>query len=381
MNTAVTRRHTGTFLPEINNSNKRRRGTQHRMKQECLQTGSMLDKSAQIFSKAQIAQIRNSLKQNICVEMLQEGHHRSFSELFFLLRCDQDQRMKAEPGSAICLRTPLEEQRDKLETMKVHLSRAEQAERIGSWSVMQEQRLFLGRYFSAPEDLWLSLHFYLSCNDRQGSCSRPATEARACLAELYLQKGDLEEAKEQAEQCVKLAEDGGWLDLSGRPLRLRARQLLWRIFNRMADAPLAAADYSEALTLLHKGYSMAAEFLQHLHADLWHTSGSRRTGKGLQGYGQRQYERACQYFLQGYEVACKLGDVALLQKAQLLFCLSWLHQVSVACARTHSLIRKYSADVESATPAALRRLLPWKETRGGQELSTDCTDNAAAGPN
>ncbi|KAM7376960.1 hypothetical protein PAMA_013645 [Pampus argenteus] len=437
MNTAVTRRLTGTFLPEINNSNKRRRGTQHRMRQECLQTGSLLDKPAQILSKPQIAQIRSSLKQNICVEMLQEGFHRSFSELFFLLRCDQDQRMMAEPGGP-----PLEEQRDKLETMKVHLSRAEQAEWTGSWSVMHEQRLFLGRYFSAPEDLWLSLHFYLSCTDRQGSWSRPATEARACLAELYLQKGDLEEAKEQAEQCIKLAEDAGWLDLSGRPLRLRARQLLWRIFNRMADTPLAATDYSEALTLLHKGYSMAAESEdKQIEGDAtyrlglaYQSAGDHKTAKqffntcmqicgtlqdpdglgraykamakstqsegnidetlqylekladisrsnGLQHnladaclclgniyYTSRQYERACQYFLQGYEVACKLGDVALLQKAQ----------VSVACARTHSLIRKYSADVESATPAALRRLLAWKETRGGQELSTDATDNAAA---
>ncbi len=57
---------------------------------------------------------------------------RSFSELFFLLGSDQDQRAAAEPGSAVSLQTPLDEQQDKLETMRKHLSRAEQAERIGT---------------------------------------------------------------------------------------------------------------------------------------------------------------------------------------------------------------------------------------------------------
>ena len=59
----------------------------------------------------------------------------------------------------------------------------------GSWSVVCEQRLSLGQYFSVPEDVWLSLHFYHSCVDRQPGGSRPVAEARACMAELYLQRG------------------------------------------------------------------------------------------------------------------------------------------------------------------------------------------------
>lgn len=60
----------------------------------------------------------------------------------------------------------------------------------GSWSMGCERRLFLGQYFSAPEDHWLSSHFYHSCADReQGGRSRSAIEARACMAELYLQQG------------------------------------------------------------------------------------------------------------------------------------------------------------------------------------------------
>lgn len=71
--------------------------------------------------------------------------------------------------------------------------------------------------------------------------------------------GELEQARQQAEQCIKQAEDGGWIDSAGRPLRLLARQALWRIYSRLADASLDAKDYNEALKLLHKGYSTAAE--------------------------------------------------------------------------------------------------------------------------
>ncbi|XP_034424803.1 tetratricopeptide repeat protein 29 [Hippoglossus hippoglossus] len=370
---------------------------------------SVSDESAQVASKEEISQFRNSLKQNICVQMLQEGHHRSFSELFSLLRSDQHRRA-AEPGSALQPKAPLEEQREKLRRLKLHLGRAEQAERTGSWSVVCEQRLFLGRYFSAPEDQWLSLHFYQSCADR--GCSRPATEARACMAELYLQQGELEEAKQQAELCVRQAEDGGWLDLSGRPLRLRACETLWRIYDTLAAAPLIAANYTEALELLNKGYIMATEsedkqlegeaayrlgltyqltgdhntakkFLNTCMQICGTTQDADGLGKAYKAmaksiesegntdetvhcleklvditrstgqqdnladaclclgniyYNTHQYSRACEFFLQGFEVACGIGNVDLLQKAQVL----------LGCARAQS--RKYS--VESASPAA-----------------------------
>lgn len=39
------------------------------------------------------------------------------------------------------------------------------------------------------------------------------------------------------------------------------------------------------------------------------------------------------------------------------------HQVLVGCARAKLLITTYSADVESATPDALDRLLAWKDRR------------------
>ncbi|KAM6894694.1 tetratricopeptide repeat protein 29 [Lycodopsis pacificus] len=227
------------------------------------QQKSVLDKSSQILSKSEISLFRNSLKQNICVELLQDGFHRSFSEIFSLLGSDVDRRAASEPGSAVALQTPLEEQWDKLETMRLHLRRAEQAEDTGSWAAVCDQRLVLGHYFGALEDLWLGLHFYHSCADReQGGRSRPATEARAGMADIYLQLGELQRAKQQAELCLQQAEEGGWLDSDGRPLRLRALRALWRIHSRLAEEPLDHEDHEdhdEALKLLHEGHSIAVQ--------------------------------------------------------------------------------------------------------------------------
>ncbi|KAK1889662.1 Tetratricopeptide repeat protein 29 [Dissostichus eleginoides] len=126
MNSVVKQRqHSGPFLPKIpsKNNNKGKKSTQHsrrKQQKEFLPPGS--DKSAEVLSKAEISLFRNSLKQNICVELLQQG---SFSELFLLLRSDQQRRAEEEFESD---ELPLEQQWDKLETLRRHLSRAEQAE-------------------------------------------------------------------------------------------------------------------------------------------------------------------------------------------------------------------------------------------------------------
>ncbi|KAL6118320.1 ttc29 [Pungitius sinensis] len=215
--------------------------SRRKQQEESLQT-----ESVQILTLPETCRFRNSLKQNICVELLQDGYHRSFSEFFTLLDPDRVWTGAPEPD----VRTPLDGQRDKLETMLLHLRQAEQAENTCSWTAACDQRLLLGRYFSAPEDLWLSLHFYHRCADAErGGHSRPATEALARLAEIYLQLGELQQARRQAERCVRQADEGGW------PLRLEARRTLWRIYSRLAEE----APPAEAQQLLHEGRRVAAE--------------------------------------------------------------------------------------------------------------------------
>ncbi|XP_053716035.1 tetratricopeptide repeat protein 29 [Synchiropus splendidus] len=384
--------------------------------------------STQILSQKEIARFRNRLKHTMSVEMLQNGYHRSFSEFLFLLNRDHSRRMEAPPNSLISLQTPLEEDMGKLEAMKLHLTQAEEAERTGSWSSVYQERLLLAQYFSAPEDLWLRLHFFLSCTDKeQGLHSRPSVEARVCLAEIYSQQGDLDQAREHAELCLLLSGSEDMLDSSGQPLRLRVCQVLWRIYSQLADSLQGTTNFSEVLKMLHRGYVMTAECEdKHLEAHAAYQLGLTHHAAGNYGEARKfltisvriydmfmdsdglgktykamakllanegnieetiqcleklvdvsgrkgleqnladacmslgniyltwnELDKAAEYFQQGYESACGAGDVSLLQRAQ----------VSLACARGHSLIKKYAADVVSGTPAAIQRLLRWKKSQ------------------
>ncbi|XP_068164250.1 tetratricopeptide repeat protein 29 isoform X2 [Antennarius striatus] len=249
---------------------------------------------------------RTGTKQAVCVELLRNGDHRSFSELFSLLGADRDRRAAVESGPASGLQAPLEEQRDKMETLKVHLSRAERAERTGLWAVACDQRLFLGGFFSSPEDVWLRFHFYHSCC-QTGRPLRPAAEARACLAELLLQQGDLDQARQQAECYLEQAGDEDWLDSSGRPLRLRVHQSLWRIYSRLADAlltdaPPEGANYSEALMLLHKGQRLATE------ADNKQMEGEASYQLGLTYQRAGDHDSAKQFFNRCVQIYSVLQD-------------------------------------------------------------------------
>ncbi|XP_030609689.1 tetratricopeptide repeat protein 29 [Archocentrus centrarchus] len=424
------------FLPEINSnkSNQERSNCYSRMKQvkESLRARLAPAHPAETLSSKDIALFRNSPKQSICVQLLQEGFHRSFSELFSLLSSDQG---TAEPGS-VRLQAPLVEQTQKMETISLHLSRAEEAERTGVWSTVCEQRLLLGRYFSAPEDLWLRFYFYHSCADREkGGISRAATEARACLAELYLGQGDLEKAKQQGERCLQQAEDGGWLDSDGGSLKLRACRDLWRIYRELAEAPLAARDYEKTLTLLHKGYSRATE------SEDKALEGEAAFQVGLAYQGAEEHGSAQKFFNTSMEIFKSLNDTDRLVKAynafatslksegnvneavecleklaavsrssglqhrlvDIFLCLGNIHhsksqytraaeyyqqgyevacstedvaqlqraQVLVASARAYATIGKYSADLKSSSPAALHRLLAWRVRRGREDLNAD----------
>ncbi|XP_029940240.1 uncharacterized protein LOC115382575 [Salarias fasciatus] len=191
------------------------------------QVGSPSDEPAPVMSRREIAQLTCSPKQLVCVEMLQEGNHRSFTELYSLLRSDRDRRAAAEPGSALCSQTPLEEQADKLQLIRKHLTRAEEEDRVHltrdrvhldqdqihltraeeeDRTGACEQRLLLARLLSAPEDAWLRLHFLHGAEQDEGS--RSSAERKLSLSEEYLKQGELHRARQQVELLLQQLGDG-----------------------------------------------------------------------------------------------------------------------------------------------------------------------------
>ena len=75
---------------------------------------------------------RNTYKHNLCVDMLQNGYHHSFCELFALIKSQEDDRMEAGPESIQWSQQMLKDQHDKLDMLKLHLTRAEDARRKGN---------------------------------------------------------------------------------------------------------------------------------------------------------------------------------------------------------------------------------------------------------
>lgn len=87
---------------------------------------------------------RNSLKHNICVEMLENGFHQSFAELFNLLEQQRLAREAAPIGTGPHLLPLIEEDGTKLDQVKCHLTAAESSRRTGL------------------SGFWLSMVIYLS---------------------------------------------------------------------------------------------------------------------------------------------------------------------------------------------------------------------------
>ena len=63
--------------------------------------------------------------------MLQEGYHKSFCEVFALIKQQNEERAAAGPESSIWNQVQLENQPEKLEKLKYHLGQAEVSARKG----------------------------------------------------------------------------------------------------------------------------------------------------------------------------------------------------------------------------------------------------------
>ena len=63
--------------------------------------------------------------------MLREGYHKSFCELFALIKRQNDERIAAGPDSSLWGEELLEKQPDKLQTLKQYLTQAEISDRKG----------------------------------------------------------------------------------------------------------------------------------------------------------------------------------------------------------------------------------------------------------
>ena len=77
------------------------------------------------------ASYRHSKSHNLCVQLLEDGYHESFGELFQLFQLQRGRREGAEPGSAMATEPLVEEDSLKLDQLRTYLTSAEASRRIG----------------------------------------------------------------------------------------------------------------------------------------------------------------------------------------------------------------------------------------------------------
>ena len=102
---------------------------------------------------------RHSILHNICTEMLEKGFHKSFSELFNLVQKQKREHEQAGPA-AVLLEPLINSDHAKLEYLRVQLTVAEDAERMGNLEGVYLALRSLAQYFDRNQGMWLSFHFH-----------------------------------------------------------------------------------------------------------------------------------------------------------------------------------------------------------------------------
>ncbi|XP_072424772.1 tetratricopeptide repeat protein 29 [Chiloscyllium punctatum] len=383
------------------------------------------------LSKQDINLYRNSHKHNICLDMLRQGYHRSFSELTNLILNWNAVREASGPGSDIWMEEPLDKQHDKLDHLQYFLIRAEAAQRAGKFEEVYNNQLSLACYFKTVGDKLLSDHFFQSCLSTAEMITpeghQKAAEAHANMGTAYEEKGQLDKAAEHYEIFHQLTVGKPWHDENGCCHFAQACANLWRIYTLLADEQLENEQYKEANKSLRKAYDIAKEggdkkmelaalyrvalgylsagepdtaigFLQtylelskSMDDDISLGKTYEALAKALISTGHSaealeylkqflalaekiddkqslvdacrflgimynnlgQYDVACKYIWQGYEIAMTLGDLHLLE----------IMQVNFGIFKAHAMMTIYCHHVEAAGHSNLERLVTWKDSR------------------
>ncbi|XP_067153216.1 tetratricopeptide repeat protein 29 [Apteryx mantelli] len=222
-----------------------------------------LAKNIKGLSKQEAAACRNSYKKNICIDMLRQGYHKSFSELFTLIQKWNALREAAGPGSAIWQQKSLEEQPDKLDQLYHFLTRAEAAQRAGHYEEVYNNQLNLAYCFNDSEGKWLRNYFYEQCFNTAQLIKidggKKEAQAHANMGLINEEQGNIMKAAEHYEAFYELTVGSTWKDETGRTYNSLACEHLWKIYTVLADKMLEVKEHQQAIKTLIKALKMAKE--------------------------------------------------------------------------------------------------------------------------
>lgn len=250
----------------LQNAQKR---SQTKREREIAERKLLLRSQQPDLSKRDTAQYRNTYKHNLCVDMLKEGYHKSFAELFALIKQQNDIRNHAGPESLTWTMTLLENETDKLDILKKYLTQAESALRQENYAEVYNCQFELARYFQTTGDKWLADHFFENClataRGVKGDAGKMAAEGHCNVGLALEESGDTYEAAENFEMFYSLCKGHtDWELEGGRPMHPEACNNLSRIYTAIAAlCEKQQADNTDSveqqLAYLKKAYDMAKE--------------------------------------------------------------------------------------------------------------------------
>lgn len=217
------------------------------------------------LSKRQTASYRNSYKHNLCLDMLQEGYHKSFSELFALIKKQEEERLERGPESIMWSMAMLKDQHSKLDMLKTHLTKAEDAHRKGDFAEVYRNRYELARYFqSMRDDKWLADHFFTTClqtsMEVKGDSGKMQAQGHYNVGVALEENGDSYEAVDHFEAYYKLAVDHKeWITADDVTFHTDACFNLWRIYTAIGQILERQEELEKALDFLSKALKMSKE--------------------------------------------------------------------------------------------------------------------------
>lgn len=99
--------------------------------------------------------------ETLCHDLLENGYHYAFTELFSVHTTQLEQRRKAGAESVIWTIPPISEQPEKIHILRDYLTKAEAATRRKDEHTTFNCYVKLANYFRAHlDDIWLADHFY-----------------------------------------------------------------------------------------------------------------------------------------------------------------------------------------------------------------------------
>ncbi|VDO01229.1 unnamed protein product, partial [Rodentolepis nana] len=213
------------------------------------------------LTRKQAAQFQLPFYETLCHELLENGYHYAFTEIFEIHEKQMEDRQHAGPDSILWTITPISEQPEKLYKLRDKLSRAEAAARRQDHHTVFSCYLKLAKYFNDfPDELWLAEHFFGYClvvaqriTDDDGLKLAIAYEYNGLSKESL---GDFKKASAFFIQFYNATRNKKWKEDDGTILSEKADRHLVRIYHALMEG--TPKEYiNDRLSYCTKAYEVA----------------------------------------------------------------------------------------------------------------------------